>query len=79
MKVIVQNLNTLVNFTVVEFDVSCELVMPIIAFHAWSTTEVHKLLGRLVMFCPQQHFFNSLLYMKHDNITISDAFGPVCT
>jgi hypothetical protein len=69
MRAIPQNFNTLSNFPVLEFDELCELVVPVIASHAWCMGEVHKLSSHPLELTPQQRILNFLPYMKHDNIT----------
>ena len=59
------------NFAIIEFDELCGLVIPIIASHAQSTDEVHKLSGRHMKLCPQQrllnfHFYRQRHYTKYD-------------
>ena len=43
--------------------------MLITASHAQFIGEVHKLLGCPMELCQQQCFLNSLLHMKHENVT----------
>lgn len=42
--------------------------------HAKSTSEVHRLSGRPCRWIPKQRLSNFILHLKHDNVTMHDAF-----
>lgn len=64
----------LTNPTILEFEESYTLVVPIIASHARSNGELRALSSRPMKLSPQQLSLNLHLYMKHDNVSSYNAF-----
>jgi hypothetical protein len=62
------------NFTLKEFDELCLLIVLVIVANARSTGENRIFLGCPSKLSSKQRILNFLLYLKHDNITISDTF-----
>ncbi len=64
---------TLTNYTLEEFELKL-FVVPIIMTNMRSTCEAHILVGRSSKLNFEQCLLNFILYMKHDNMTMSHAF-----
>ena len=65
---------TLTNFTVDEFELLCQRVVPVIATHARSTG-VFKIQGRRPKLSPHQRILAFILHLKHDNSANMEAFS----
>jgi hypothetical protein len=65
---------SLTNFSIEEFDELAALVCPTLVANARTTGEAHLKQGRPFKLRPEQRLLNFILYMRHDNITIYDAY-----
>jgi hypothetical protein len=74
MKIVPSVFKVLTNFTTTEFEEISSIVCPIIVSHARSTGEIIRGAGRPPKLSPQQRLLAFLLYLKHDNTTIFEAF-----
>jgi len=64
----------LINFNLLEYDELSTLMVPTIAHDMKSTNEVHFVIRWPIKLNPNQQLFQSIMYMKHDNIVIYDTF-----
>jgi hypothetical protein len=65
---------TLTNFNSLEFEDLFVLVVPTIQAQAKTTNEAHIVLRRSTKLTPNQCLLKFILYMKHDNVVMYDAF-----
>jgi hypothetical protein len=65
---------TFINFLLEEFEELVQLVIQIIINHASSTGERYHNFKQPSKLYLEQHLFNFILYMKHDNVTKYDVF-----
>jgi len=65
---------TLTNCNLLEFEELCVLVVPTIHALIKANSESHILFGWLIKLTLDQHLFQSILYMKHDNVVMYNAF-----
>ena len=64
----------LTNFTLDEFEDLCLDVCPTIAMHARTTGELRVAGGRPYKLTPEQRILSFLMFLKHDNTSMLDAF-----
>jgi len=65
---------TLTNFTLQKFEELVALVVPTIDTHVQSTNDAHIVCGRPTKLTLEQQLLQFILYMKHDNVVMFDAF-----
>jgi len=65
---------TLTNFNLLELEDLFVLVVPTIQAHAKTTNEVRIVLKWSTKFTLDQCLLKFILYMKHDNLIMYDAF-----
>jgi len=65
---------SLTNFNLTKFEELAQLVIPNIIGLVRSFREPHHIFGQPSKLTLEQHLFNFILYMKHNNVTKYDAF-----
>jgi hypothetical protein len=65
---------TLTNFILPKFEELTTLGVPTIESHVWSTDDAHIVCGQLTKLTSEQQLLQFILYMKHDNVVMFDAF-----
>ncbi len=65
---------TLTNFNLLEFEDLFVLVVPTVQAHAKTINETHIVLRQSTKLTPNQCLLKFILYMKHDNVVMYDAF-----
>jgi hypothetical protein len=65
---------TLKNLTLLKFEKLAASVVPTIKSHARSIGDAHIVCGQLTKLTLKQWLFQFILYMKHGNVVMFDAF-----